>query len=166
MKKAIFLDRDGVINDNTKHVNKPSDFIIYKEAYEGMKRLYDSGYELFVVTNQGGIELGHLTHEQLNKIHDKMLKDLEPYCKITDIRYCPDFKKKSTCRKPEPGMILELAKKYDIDLKESWMVGDRDTDVEAGKKAGCKTAKIGKPNSEAEINGSDLNEVADKILRS
>lgn len=165
MSKAIFLDRDGVINDNKKHVNKPSHLIIYDEAKKGIKKLYDAGYQLFVVTNQGGIELGHVTHEEMEEIHNKMIEDLKPYCEITDIRYCPDFKRESECRKPKPGMILELAKKHNISLKDSWMVGDMDTDIEAGKRAGCKTAKIGKPNRLADINGKDLNEIAEDILR-
>lgn len=164
MKKAIFLDRDGVINDNKKHVNKPSDLIIYEEAKKGMKKLYDAGYDIYVVTNQGGVELGHVTPEALDKIHNKMEEDLKEYCEIKDIKYCPDFKKKSECRKPKPGMILELAKKYNIPLNESWMVGDMDTDIEAGKRAGCKTAKIGKTNHLADINGSNLSEIANKIL--
>ena len=164
MKKAIFLDRDGVINDNQKYVNKPEDLVIYPEAKEGMKKLYDEGFELFIVTNQGGIEIGHLTHEQLNEIHEHLVKELEPFCRIKDIRYCPDFKKKSTCRKPEPGMILELANKHNINIHESWMVGDMDTDILAGIKAGCKTAKIGKIDLKADINAANLKEVAEKIL--
>ena len=162
--KAVFLDRDGVINDNKKYVNTPEDLIIYDEAKKGMKLLYDAGYTLFIVTNQGGIELGHLTHEKLNRIHDRLIKELEPFCKITEILYCPDFNKESECRKPKPGMILELAEKYGIDLRSSWMIGDMETDIEAGKSAGCKTAKIGVPSQNADVNGKDLEEVALKIL--
>jgi D-glycero-D-manno-heptose 1,7-bisphosphate phosphatase len=165
MKKAIFLDRDGVINDNSRHVNKPEDLIIYEEAKEGMKKLYNAGYELFIVTNQGGIELGYLTHDDLNKIHEKLVEELKAYCEIKDIKYCPHFRKKSILRKPEPGMILELASKYDIDLKNSWMIGDMDTDIIAGIKAGCKTGKIGTKNCNADVYGKDLNEVVDKILK-
>ncbi|MCG8501803.1 MAG: HAD family hydrolase [Firmicutes bacterium] len=165
MKKAIFLDRDGVINDNRKHVNKPEDLIIYQEAKEGLQKVYQAGYELFVVTNQGGIELGHLKKEDLEKIHQRLKEVLAPYCKLTDIRYCPDFHKKSRCRKPEPGMILDLAKKYDVDIKGSWMVGDRDTDITAGIRAGCRTAKIGEKNPEADVNGKHLLEVVEEILK-
>ena len=165
MKKAIFLDRDGVINDNTKHVNKPCDLFIYDKAKSGMKKLYEAGFCLFVVTNQGGIELGHVTDEAMKKIHKKMIEDLKPFCKITDIKYCPDFKRESECRKPKPGMILELAQKHNINLNDSWMIGDMDTDIEAGKRAGCKTAKIGKPNKLAEINARDLDEVSREILK-
>ena len=119
---------------------------------------------MFVVTNQGGIELGHITEEDLEKIHKKMIDELKPYCEIRDIKYCPYFYKKSKYRKPNPGMILELAEEYNIDLNKSWMIGDRDTDVIAGIKAGCKTAKIGKEYSKADINCKDLKDAADKIL--
>lgn len=162
--KAIFLDRDGVINDNKKHVNKTEDLLVYDAAKRGMKLLYDSGYQLFVVTNQGGIERGHLTHEGLDEIHERLTKEIEPFCEITEIVYCPDFKRESDCRKPKPGMILELAEKYNLDLSNSWMVGDMETDVEAGKSAGCKTAKIGRKSENSDVNGKDLEEVAHKII--
>lgn len=162
--KAIFLDRDGVINDNRKHVNKPEDLVIYDAAKKGLKLLYDAGYQLFVVTNQGGVELGHLTSEKLNEIHKKLTSELESFCKITEILYCPDFKRKSKCRKPKPGMILELAERYSIDLSNSWMVGDMETDIEAGRAAGCKTAKIGEEGLYADVKGRDLEEVAQKII--
>lgn len=166
MNKAIFLDRDGVINDNTrKHVNKPKDLIIYNGVGEALRKASEAGYDLFVVTNQGGIEMGHLTHEQLKSIHDKMEEDLKPYCSFKEVKYCPDFKRDSDCRKPKPGMILELAEKHDIDLKNSWMIGDMDTDVEAGIAAGCKTAKLGSNNKDAQVNGKNLLEVMEKILK-
>jgi D-glycero-D-manno-heptose 1,7-bisphosphate phosphatase len=165
VNKAIFLDRDGVINDNTgKPVNKPKDLIIYEGVGEALKKASDIGYDLFVVTNQGGVELGHLTHENLKAIHDKMEEELKPYCSFKEIVYCPDYKRESDCRKPKPGMILELAEKYDLDLKNSYMIGDRDTDIESGIAAGCKTAKIGAKNKTANVNGKSLFEVIEKIL--
>lgn len=165
MSKAIFLDRDGVINDNSrKHVNKPKDLVIYEGVPEALKRASEAGYDLFVVTNQGGIEMGHLTHEELKAIHDKMEEELRPYCSFKEIKYCPDFNKRSKCRKPNPGMILELAEKYDIDLKNSWMIGDMDTDIEAGTAAGCRTAKLGAENKAAQVNGKNLLEVINKIV--
>ncbi|MGI6706781.1 MAG: D-glycero-alpha-D-manno-heptose-1,7-bisphosphate 7-phosphatase [Clostridia bacterium] len=163
-KKALFLDRDGVINDNKKHINTPEDLVIYEKAKLGMKAAYGAGYDLFVVTNQGGVELGYLTKEDLDRIHQRMAEELEPYCTIKEIRYCPDFHRKSRCRKPEPGMILDLAEKHGVDLSRSWMVGDMDTDIEAGKRAGCRTAKIGQPHPNAEVNGRNLLEVVEKIL--
>jgi D-glycero-D-manno-heptose 1,7-bisphosphate phosphatase len=167
MSRGIFLDRDGVINDNTKkHVNKPSDLIIYPGVKEALKNASEAGYDLFVVTNQGGIEMGHLTHEKLHAIHEKMVEELKPYCTFKEIKYCPDFNKASSCRKPKPGMIIELAEKHNVDLKTSWMIGDMDTDIEAGIAAGCKTAKIGKTNKDADVNGKDLYGVIEKILSS
>ncbi len=165
MRKVLFLDRDGVINDNSTHVNKPEDLIIYDEAKKGLKLAYEAGYELFIVTNQGGIELGHISKDDLNNIHKKLKDDLNDYCKIKDIEYCPDFRKRSKYRKPQPGMIIKLSNKYNIDLTNAWMIGDMDTDIIAGIKAGCKTAKIGKPNKQANINGKDLLDVIEKILK-
>lgn len=165
MNKAIFLDRDGVINDNSGDpVNKPEDLIIYKGVKEALKKAYDNGYDLFIVTNQGGIELGYLKEEDLHEIHKKLEEELKDYCKFREIKYCPDYKKPSNCRKPKPGMITDLSVRYDIDLKNSWMVGDMDTDIEAGIAAGCKTAKIGRNNKYADINGRSLFEVINKIL--
>lgn len=164
MNKALFLDRDGVINDNSKkHVNKIEDFIFYHGVKEALHKAYNGGYSLFVVTNQGGIERGYLTDEELNIIHEKMAEELKPYCTFKEIVYCPEFNRESECRKPKPKMILDLAEKYDIDLNESYMIGDRDTDIEAGIAAGCKTAKIGSKNKDADINGKSLYDVIEKI---
>lgn len=156
MVKAIFFDRDGVLNTNDKHVNKPDQLILYDGVKEALKKASDSGFEIFVVTNQGGIELGHLTHESLKEIHNCLENQLNGYCNIREIVYCPDFKRLSICRKPQPGMILYLADKYHIDLSDSWMIGDRETDITAGISAGCQTAKIGKLDKRANINEIEL----------
>ncbi|MFZ5969150.1 MAG: D-glycero-alpha-D-manno-heptose-1,7-bisphosphate 7-phosphatase [Bacillota bacterium] len=165
MNKAVFLDRDGVINDNKHPVNKPKDLILFPWTYDALKMLYDAGYMLFVVTNQGGIEMGYFTADDLEKIHEKMLSDLSTK-KITihDIAYCPHFKTKCSCRKPLPGMLLDLAQRYEVDMQYSWMVGDRDMDIEAGVKAGCKTIKIGKSHPEATYTVENLLEAAQYIL--
>ncbi|MTI71320.1 MAG: HAD-IIIA family hydrolase [Firmicutes bacterium] len=164
MRKALFIDRDGVINDNKKPVNKPKDLIIYENSKKALKLAYNEGYDLFVVTNQGGVELGYITEDDLDRIHNKLKNDLKDYCKIKEIKYCPFYNRKSENRKPKPGMILDLLKKYDIDIDNSWMIGDMDTDITAGIKAGCKTAKIGKVNPKADINGNDLLNVVKRIL--
>ncbi|MCR1897935.1 HAD family hydrolase [Irregularibacter muris] len=164
MLKALFLDRDGVINDNKKHVNQPQDLIIYQEAKEALSLAYQSGFILFVVTNQGGIERGYFKPEDLERIHQRLKQELFPYCKIEEIVYCPDFNKDSPCRKPNPGMIVDLLNRYPIDSRESWMIGDRNTDILAGKMAGCKTAKIGAAFKEADIQGENLLEVVRQIL--
>lgn len=167
MEKVLFLDRDGVINDNERYryVNKPEKLIIYEEAKEGLKKAYDAGYDLYLVTNQGGIELRAVTNEGMEEIHKKMVEELKPYCQFKDIIFCPDFFRRSGCRKPSPNMILELAEKHKVNLKDSWMIGDRRTDVEAGMRAGCKTAKIGEEDERATVNGANLLEVVEKILK-
>lgn len=164
MIKALFLDRDGVINNNEKPVNKPEDFKLYDGVAEALNKAEKNGFHIFVVTNQGGIELGYMTVQQLNRIHDRMIELLKPYCSIKDIKFCPDYHLDTGCRKPSPKMILDLAGKYNIDLKESYMIGDRDTDIEAGIRAGCKTCKIGRFNKLADINGKDLYHVVRLII--
>jgi|GEM_PF-3087958 len=156
MIRAVFFDRDGVLNVNDRHVNKPEQLKLYDGVNEALKKASESGFEVFVVTNQGGIELGHLTRERLDEIHNCLEEQLSGYCKIREIVYCPDLKKTSLFRKPAPGMILYLAEKYNIDLKNSWMVGDMETDITAGISAGCKTAKIGRIDERATINEMSL----------
>lgn len=165
MRKAVFLDRDGVINDNRIPVNKPEDFVFFPWTFEAVRMLNTAGYLLFVVTNQGGIEMGYFTHENLKDIHDKMLADFKANdAVIHGVAYCPHFKSKCECRKPAPGMILTFAKEHRIDLEGSFMVGDRDFDIEAGRQAGCKTIKLGQPYKNADYTVSNLLEAAKLIV--
>ncbi len=165
-KKAVFLDRDGVINDNSKHVNKPEDLVLYPWTISSIRKLKEAGYMVFVVTNQGGIEMGYFTEDDLNAIHlhlEALLKEDDTY--IDEITYCPHFHKKCECRKPKPGMILTLADKHNIDLKSSWMIGDRDTDILAGNAAGCRTIKLGKNDDNADYSCENLREAVEYVLR-
>ncbi|WP_027340712.1 D-glycero-alpha-D-manno-heptose-1,7-bisphosphate 7-phosphatase [Halonatronum saccharophilum] len=165
MNKAVFLDRDGVINSYDKPVNKADDLELYPWTSESIKRLNNAGYKIYVVTNQGGIECGYFTDNDLDSIHNYMTERLKADgAKIDDIEYCPHFKKDCSCRKPKPGMITKLAKKYDVNLKNSFMVGDRDSDVIAGNKAGCKTIKIGAKFPQADYSVEDLSDATDIIL--
>ncbi len=148
LNKAVFLDRDGVINEvkskRVKFVNKPEQFYFLEGVKEAVKLLTDEGFHLFVVTNQGGVGLGYLSHEHLQSIHDYMVAELETAGgKIHEVSCCTHKPHEGcACRKPEPGMIVELSKKYDLDLSSSFMIGDREPDIEAGRKAGCKTILI------------------------
>jgi len=149
MTRAVFLDRDGVINEvlsaRVKFVNTPEQFYLLSGVGEAIKQLNDLGWKVFVVTNQGGIGLRYMTHSDLEAIHQKMEQDLAAYeAKIDAIAYCPHRPKAGCpCRKPKPNMILDLAKKHHIDLTESYMVGDRAPDIEAGKQAGVQTVLVG-----------------------
>lgn len=164
--QAVFLDRDGVINDHVRFVNTPEDLILFPDAGQAIKRLNDAGYKVFVVTNQGGIGLGHMKEESLHAIHEKMERELKQDGAILDdIAYCAHKPHaRCACRKPEPKMILDLAQKYDIDLAHSYMVGDRDTDVTAGQKAGVKTIYIGDAHAPADFSAPSLAKAADWIL--
>jgi D-glycero-D-manno-heptose 1,7-bisphosphate phosphatase len=137
MHKAIFLDRDGVINKNTHYCNTVDDFYILPKVKDALMLLKQAGYKIFIVTNQGGIEKGFLTIEDLNEIHEEMKKQLP---EIDDICFCPYYE--SFYRKPNPGMIYSLAEKHNIFISESWMIGDMSTDIIAGQRAGCKTALV------------------------
>ena len=164
-KKAVFLDRDGVINDSTRPVNKPQDLIIFPWAASSIRRLNEEGYMVFVVTNQGGIELGYMSEADLNSVHLHMEKVLKRQdAQIDETVYCPHFRQRCSCRKPQPGMILSLAEKHGIDLNSSWMIGDRAPDIQAGSAAGCRTIKLGRPDPHADYVCRQLDQAVDYIL--
>ncbi|WP_411844393.1 D-glycero-alpha-D-manno-heptose-1,7-bisphosphate 7-phosphatase [Salinicoccus sp. HZC-1] len=150
MNMAVFLDRDGVINEvlseRVKFVNTAEDFHLLPGAGEGIKKLNDAGYKVYVVTNQGGIGLGYMSEEALEAVHQEMEEQLAGFDAVIDsIAYCPHMPQSGCrCRKPKPGMLMDLAKKHGIDLSGSYMAGDREPDIEAGRNAGTKTIFIGK----------------------
>jgi mannose-1-phosphate guanylyltransferase/phosphomannomutase len=154
-KKAVFLDRDGVINQNGPKIDSPEKFVMLDGAPDAIKRLNDSGYLVIVATNQPDIAKGFYTFIELEKIHKKMGQLLgEKGAHIDAIYVCPhhpekgfpgevpELKIECGCRKPEPGMILQAITDLSIDPKQSWMVGDSKADIIAGQKAGLKTIFI------------------------
>ena len=157
LAKAIFLDRDGVINEvlskRVKFVNKPEDFHLLDGVGKAIHKFNELGFKVFVVTNQGGIGLGYMKESALQKIHDKMKADLTRFsATIDDIAYCPHKPQADCrCRKPEPEMIYELAQKHQVDISKSYMVGDRGPDVEAGKGAGTTTVLVGNRNVKTKV---------------
>lgn|SRR5699024_6192618 len=174
MNKGMFLDRDGVINEVLSHrvkfVNKPGDFYLLDGVGEAVKVFNDMGFYVFIVTNQGGIGLGYMREENLKAIHKKMEADLAEYgALIDDIIYCPHKPHGNCpCRKPNPKMILDLADKYAIDLTASYMAGDREPDIEAGKQAGTKTVLLGekdKAAADADLSFPDLLAFADWLKK-
>lgn len=138
--KAIFLDADGVINEPVFRTDgKPvaptcvAEFHIFKDAKESLDKLKAAGYKLICVTNKPDIEEGRMTKEDLDSIFELMRKELP----LDDIFAC--YKRDSECYKPKPGMLFDAAKKYDLDLKQCFIIGDTNHDVGAGKNAECKT---------------------------
>jgi D-glycero-D-manno-heptose 1,7-bisphosphate phosphatase len=140
--KAVFLDRDGVLNhEQGDYIRRIEDFIIL-DNFDALKTLQDKGYLLLVATNQGGLAKGWYTEEELGKMH-KLLKDTynEHGVEIMDFFYCPhhpNFTGDCDCRKPKPGLLLQGIEKYNLDPARSYFIGDRERDVEAGTAAGVK----------------------------
>ncbi len=148
-QRAFFLDRDGVLNFAAKGPpNSPQELVMIPGVGEAIKILNNLGYRIFVVTNQGGVGLGYFTQRDLDSIHRRLEEEIATKGgQIDEIIACthkPFFG--CSCRKPKPGMLTTLAKKYGIDLTNSYMVGDRDIDIQAGQAAGTKTIFIGQAN--------------------
>jgi D-glycero-D-manno-heptose 1,7-bisphosphate phosphatase len=150
LKKAFFLDRDGVINKGHS-LNRPKDLKLYDGVPKAIKMLNDHGYDVFVVTNQGGVGLGYMKIEALDAIHAEMCNVIQSGGgTISDIRACTHKPKDGCeCRKPKPGMILDLAEVHNVDKEHSFMVGDRDVDIQAGETAGLHTIYIGEEKDTA-----------------
>ena len=154
-QRAIFLDRDGTINRYVGFLRDIEQFELLPGAAEAIRRINASGYLAIVVTNQPVIARGEVTREQLREIHDKMETLLgREGAYVDDIYYCPhhphrgypgevaELKIDCDCRKPKPGLLLQAAEDYNIDLTKSWMIGDSQSDMQAGEAAGCKTALV------------------------
>ncbi|EGQ21744.1 histidinol-phosphatase [Sporosarcina newyorkensis 2681] len=170
MKKAVFLDRDGVINevltDRVKFVNKPHQLFFLPGVAEAIKQLNAVFDYVFVVTNQGGVGLGFMKEPQLKAIHEHMTAELEKEgAFIQEVAYCPHKPKAGcACRKPNSKMIEDLARKYHVDVSSSYMVGDTDTDIIAGKKAGTKGVFLGTADPLADAVFPDLLSAASWII--
>ena len=136
MTKALFLDRDGTINIDYGYVYQIEKFEFLEGIFEFCKKAQEKGYMIIVITNQSGIARGYFTEKDFQRITSYMVSAFEKKgIKITDVFYCPDLTGER--RKPECGMFLEAKEKYNIDMLASVSVGDKNRDVEAGKKAGC-----------------------------
>ena len=163
--RAVFLDRDGVINELIYHeeqgiVDSPftvGQLRLFPGTGEAVKRLTDAGYKLVIASNQPGIAKGHLSRETFREIREKMKEELakqgsclsgEYYCLHHPEAKLEDLRKSCECRKPKPGLLLQAARELNISLSQSWMVGDGLTDIQAGKAAGCKTILIGRMKCE------------------
>jgi D-glycero-D-manno-heptose 1,7-bisphosphate phosphatase len=149
--KAIFLDRDDTIIEDPGYINNPDQVKLLDGAAEALSSLKGMGYKLVVVSNQSGIARGIVTEETLGRIHKRLEQLLaEKGVSLDRIYYCPyhpdgvipKYRKESDLRKPNPGMLFLAHKDLDIEMAESWMVGNSLGDVEAGKRAGCKTVMI------------------------
>jgi D-glycero-D-manno-heptose 1,7-bisphosphate phosphatase len=192
MNRAVFLDRDGVITELVYHqeqgiIDSPftlEQLKVFPWAGEAIKKLGKKGYKVVVVSNQPGIAKGHLSRRTFEKIREKMREKLakdgasldgEYYCFHHPDAEVKDLKIDCDCRKPKPGLLLQASREHNIDLSQSWMVGDGLTDVKAGKGAGCRTILVSKmkcqlcqmmdaENAKPDIIASNLLEAVSLIL--
>lgn len=175
--KAVFIDRDGVINEERNYVHRISDFVLLPGVIEGLILLRDAGYRLIVVTNQAGIARGYYDKADMDLLHDYLREQLALHGLVLDaIFFCPHHPEgrikalaiECDCRKPSPGMLLEAAKYFDINLSTSVMIGDKLSDVQAGKRAGVGCTVIVKSGHdmdcsayiEADVIAADLHAAA------
>jgi D-glycero-D-manno-heptose 1,7-bisphosphate phosphatase len=175
MQKAVFLDRDGVINRNApegQYITRWEDFEFLPKVADGIHLLHQANFAVIVVSNQRCVAKGLLAVQELEDMHRRMLDHLaRSNAKIDAVYYCPhDNVPACPCRKPAPGMLLHAAQEQSIDLSRSWMVGDSDSDMEAGKSAGCRTVRIltpePPPRTPADLTADSLYEAAVKITSS
>jgi histidinol-phosphate phosphatase family protein len=182
--RAVFLDKDGTLVEDVPYNIEPERVRLTPHAVDGLRLLQESGYALFIVTNQAGMARGLFSPREWQRMQDYLSALLASHgIRISGFQVCPHHPQGSVahlalpcaCRKPAPGMLLRAAVEHDIDLQASWMVGDILHDVEAGKRAGCRTALIDKGSeTEWEINArrmpdlvvADLLEAARAILAS
>jgi len=155
--KAVFLDRDGVICENRDdYVKSWKEFVWLPRAKEALSRLKSYGYIAIVITNQSAIGRGIVSRETVDKIHQRMEREIaQTGGKIEKVYYCPHKPEDGcSCRKPEPGLLLKAAGDLKLDLRTSYLVGDAITDIEMGHKVGSRTIMV--------KTGKGLSELADK----
>jgi D-glycero-D-manno-heptose 1,7-bisphosphate phosphatase len=148
MTKAVFLDRDGTINEDAGHITDPALFELIPGSIEAMNKLRIAGFCLPLITNQAGVGRGLMTEHQLNRVLDAFQELLkEEGTHLDGVYYCPHhleeaigaYKQVCDCRKPGPAMLHRAAKNLDIDLEQSYMIGDHWSDAAAGMAAGCQS---------------------------
>lgn len=149
--KAIFLDKDGTLIEDVPYNVDPSRVRLLSGAAPGLRMLHDAGYRLFVISNQSGIARGRFAVEALRAVEERLRWLLAAmgaplagfyYCPHHPAGTAPEYARECLCRKPAPGLLLRAAREHHLALTRSWMVGDILDDVEAGRRAGCRTVLI------------------------
>ena len=174
-RKAVFLDRDGTIVVHEHYLSSPEQLKLLPNAVEGLRLFQEHGFLVVIVTNQSGIARGIFDEERLSLIHKKLAQMLEEEGIVLDgIYYCPhlkegiveQYKVECDCRKPSPGMLLDAARRYNIDLPQSLMIGDSEADMQAGKTAGCTCMliKSDRVNGAASASLSGIDYVVNDLL--
>ena len=176
VERAVFLDRDGTIVEDVNYLADPEELRLLDGAAEALRRLQDAGFLLLVTTNQSGVARGYLSEDKLCHIHE-VLRDMlrEHGVRLDDCYYCPHlpdgpvehYARRCECRKPKPGLLEAAAREHGVQVGRSWVVGDSERDVEAGRRAGCRTILLSgeqHPETHAEAVVPDLSAAVDIIL--
>ena len=167
-KKAIFLDRDGVINKEVNYLYKIKDFEFIDGVFESCQHFQKLGYEILVVTNQSGISRGFYSDKDYLALNMWMLRQFnDNNIKILGTFYCPHGPKQvCECRKPKSGMFLQANKNHNIDMKNSWMIGDKETDIQAANSAGILNTILVRSGHKIIESSSKADFIIDSIINS
>ena len=160
LRKAVFLDRDGVINEERSDYVKTVEELIILDVADPIKKLKENDFLVVVITNQSAVNRGLTSHQNVEQIHSAIQEYLKKKgTQIDAFYYCPHRPDEHcNCRKPKPGLLNKATNDLKIDMKSSWMIGDRDSDMEAARVTGCKAIKI--------TSNSGLNGAVQSILNS
>jgi D-glycero-D-manno-heptose 1,7-bisphosphate phosphatase len=148
---AVFLDRDGTINEDIGYVSSPAELVLYPFAAEAIRLFNDADLKTVVVTNQSGIARGFYSEETLVAIHQRLIKELEQQGAVVNaVYYCPHhpvagsqpYRMVCECRKPKPAMLQQAARELDIDLSRSWVIGDKASDINLASATGARSALV------------------------
>ena len=166
--KTIFLDRDGVINKEVEYLFRISDFEFIEGVFDACLYFQQLDYKIIIISNQSGIARGYYTKSDYQKITEWMLNQFNiKGISILDILYCPHGPESScNCRKPKPGMLIEAKDKYNIDMKDSWMIGDKETDIEAANLAGINNTILVRSGHLVDKSNSSSKFIVDSIKQS
>ncbi|HWO02933.1 MAG TPA: D-glycero-beta-D-manno-heptose 1,7-bisphosphate 7-phosphatase [Blastocatellia bacterium] len=148
---AIFIDRDGTINEDLGYISRPDDLLIYPGVAEAVRLVNKAGLKTIVVTNQSGVARGFYSEDDLREIHNRMISELQKEdARIDAVYYCPHhpdygdelYRKDCECRKPRPGMLYAAAREHNIDLARSFVIGDKASDINLAANAGARGALV------------------------
>ncbi|RXK10314.1 D-glycero-beta-D-manno-heptose-1,7-bisphosphate 7-phosphatase [Halarcobacter bivalviorum] len=165
MTKGLFLDRDGVVNIEKNYLYKIEEFEFFDGIFDSLKKIQKLGYKIFIITNQSGIGRGYYSVEDFEKLTSWMIKEFKNNeIVISQVEFCPHGPNDNcTCRKPKTGMIDKILEKHQIDLENSWLVGDKSSDIKCAKNAGISNTIQVKSGHDFDENESEAKYICETI---